>query len=1764
MNHKVLINLKFRKNEGATDLQLSNWNSMVIYKNSKTESIDYSAAGRFSGECAYFDGEISQLKKVNGDSLDIKPNTDMTISLWFNSNLTESNMKQFFLTNDTDSPKNSFFMRYDDIHETLIFSLISNDEKPFESENAISKYKSNDWNYIVAVRKNKTIYFFLNGESIGVCPDADSSEFLFSNKGHTIIGRGNDTYMKTYASAKGYLDDFVLLNDAIDILGTSPDYKVKIPEDYLMNELNPALKEEDDSDVWDDKEKEFSRYDHIVDITEWKRFNTKSAIDVRENGLVPYRLRHVYSPIVTNVPEWVPPVPHEYYSKNDRVIYNGIEMYVNKVAVNTSIPGVNDDWEFVGSFTDYYPDWSIRNKAYRYLECVIYNRRIYQSQINYNRDVPSYWTKLDDGFRDDSAKKWDENVVYKKDELVSSNDALYKSNIDNNINHKPGYNPNWKEISRSNKGIKKWVEPNSYMVGDTVKQDGVLYYSIVNNNIWEPKTHSGVQWKKFDTWKMPKFTSVYHKGDKVNYNGKTYICSVEQGDKSVIAPDDYRERSFYKSVINSNTSKPGAHLSWKEIYEKDLPKDEIETIPEWIKGVKYSNGSIVKVSILDWQLTDTSDIYVADGVFTVNRDFKAIGIKLYTAHDNAFFNNKKERRRFKINYRQAYDNDWIGAYIVLINGKFIPWDDIVVVRSDRYVTLFFSGIPRDTEVSSFKIINIPFKVTYSDAGYIPADSIKVFGFNEDGSLGNKYIISTSNTKIRVLEYPGTKFDNVYIDTNLTHKITKSNLFVFKESGELVDESEYRIEAANIFNMYTDGNTKYRVYCIWDYSEDPSEDNLSLIPNQEDVRKYIIYENEDQDKAPINLHYLKKEFDFKHTIIKNFDKNIDASMHYIFGYNKNKYDDVYEKIRPVNMEYYDEETMGALKRTITIRLTPQNRDLLIHNYIMLNDYTLIELNEDNIQKYMNKTLQMKIRKEIRVKLTDDKIKLYMGAVIKDDTQKETVKLTDKNKDQYKNKNVIIKGISLFDEYTNETDSIIMSRDIYQKTDSKNNTHVLFFKHGMLPQWYNNIKYTNDQFYIGGIPKSKDRHVSFAKTPHQIISVVCNGIHYNNRDNPNGFWVEEGAEFTASIEAEVGFIAGKLNTTGGIVNDDTLISATDPTVMKFTVTVIQSSHQNIVVTVNGNDEFELSDTPPGSKYTKTFSVIYGTRVSAALTADEGYNPGRLNITEATVTKNITIRATEDAGLQLFTITLRNMDSDNQDFFAIYKGREYRDRFVGAYKDTYTLQAKSKSIGYNVGTITDPGNGVITKDTTVTLSSAEVRLFKLRVEHTDCQTLTVVHDGKTYNEGDVFWAKYGDEYSVTLVSDKGFNVGKPQSSDNTLRNFKTTIDRYNMTQTVTADGRVTGEGNIYATPTNVKSFTVNVEQSPHQTIEVTCNGKKYRQSFEAPYGAKITAEIVHTDEGYNPGRLNITEATVTKNITIQVSDASAIIVWYNLNIIQSPHQTIYVSSDNTTHTESYRIKKGTQWYAKVTPEFGYISQGLKGPNGGTISSDVTVSANEPKLADYVRTISMYTANEDNRGYCSQYSDNKLDIGGRSGSSDMMNPKGEVHPNRLITSNGFTVCLEAFFTLIYLKYKYITVGRPGRRRRKRVVDLKNAFYRTYLFISNQEGASDAYKIKRIKVHTLTPIPQSNNGTNFEPVIFDKYYIDNIDRSTPDGQEDYTQHQIDHSFIGGERGGFTGKMFYYDVPLKTKPYGFNLYGVDRMNANSPTDIQFAFELFDH
>lgn len=76
--------------------------------------------------------------------------------------------------------------------------------------------------------------------------------------------------------------------------------------------------------------------------------------------------------------------------------------------------------------------------------------------------------------------------------------------------------------------------------------------------------------------------------------------------------------------------------------------------------------------------------------------------------------------------------------------------------------------------------------------------------------------------------------------------------------------------------------------------------------------------------------------------------------------------------------------------------------------------------------------------------------------------------------------------------------------------------------------------------------------------------------------------------------------------------------------LTISIVQSAHQTITVTANGN------------KYTSSVTLPYGTEYTVSIVADTGYNAGTLSTTGGTLTGNITVSATA-ATIKTFKVTV-----------------------------------------------------------------------------------------------------------------------------------------------------------------------------------------------------------------------------------------------------------------------------------------------------------------------------------------------------------------------------------------------------------------------------------------------------------------------------------------------------------------------------------------------
>ena len=90
----------------------------------------------------------------------------------------------------------------------------------------------------------------------------------------------------------------------------------------------------------------------------------------------------------------------------------------------------------------------------------------------------------------------------------------------------------------------KWQSGKSYSVGDRVQYNSILYRCVqvhTSQNDWTPDVTPAlwviVSIEEFPEWVQPTGAhDSYNKGDKVSYNGKHYVCTV---DSNVYAPGVY-------------------------------------------------------------------------------------------------------------------------------------------------------------------------------------------------------------------------------------------------------------------------------------------------------------------------------------------------------------------------------------------------------------------------------------------------------------------------------------------------------------------------------------------------------------------------------------------------------------------------------------------------------------------------------------------------------------------------------------------------------------------------------------------------------------------------------------------------------------------------------------------------------------------------------------------------------------------------------------------------------------------------------------------------------------------------------------------------------------------------------------------------------------------------------------------------------------------------------------------------------------------------
>lgn len=424
-----------------------------------------------------------------------------------------------------------------------------------------------------------------------------------------------------------------------------------------------------------------------------------------------------------------------------------------------------------------------------------------------------------------------------------------------------------------------------------------------------------------------------------------------------------------------------------------------------------------------------------------------------------------------------------------------------------------------------------------------------------------------------------------------------------------------------------------------------------------------------------------------------------------------------------------------------------------------------------------------------------------------------------------------------------------------------------------------------------------------------------------------------------------------------------------------------------------------------------------------------------------------------LNEFTVTIEQ--SEHQTIKVICNGHTYTETFKALAGSQFTVVVEPE-VGYTAGK-PNYSSGYVTSNITIFASYASLEAYYITLIPGNNQTLKVTLNGddKLFFTSS-FVAAYGDTYVVEIIPDEGYEAGE-------------------IVGDIPLSGKFNGTTRLEATEVNAKYFIVNIDQSLNQIIKVICNGKKYTNTFTAPYGSTYTATITPA-EGYNAGKLSSASGTIKSNVTI--SATAATIKTFTVTITQSANQTIKVVCNGQTHTSTFTAPYGSSYTVFIEPDVGY-NAGKLNNTGGVLTGNISISATNAVIKQFTVTITQslnqtITVKCNGQSYISSF---KANYGSTYTASVSTSNSVYYIPGTISSASGtITNNITISATAATLKKYTITVTQPANGK----ITVNGSVGTSFIFdagtsITVQTAANSGYKVTDLNVNKTTNVLSAN-----------------------------------------------------------------------------------------
>lgn len=328
-----------------------------------------------------------------------------------------------------------------------------------------------------------------------------------------------------------------------------------------------------------------------------------------------------------------------------------------------------------------------------------------------------------------------------------------------------------------------------------------------------------------------------------------------------------------------------------------------------------------------------SESYYHDTKEYISRLPNRVVLKVEGVRNNLF--NQYTDYVYLDNMINAHKTQKVQPFMLFINGRFIKWSNITVVRDYDDVWLVVNNIDSDTVLSTVDIIYIPFIVEYVEYKAYNTNNTLIFRFDEDGTEGgNDIFISTPEKHIKVLDYKsnGIGVLNKTIGVDKSVKLSSDNVVTF-DNGILNRKFDILTRNLSLLTINNGVAVKGLTYKVF-YSL-YSNSNIAniVIPDGTD---YLI-NNQKGSVVNKKLDIAKLEEDFNMQFSKNltYESNTQINIKSMFKYNQGLFDDLYKAKSNVYTLSKTGAEMKALTVNGVVRLNAILSDNECHALIFLN-------------------------------------------------------------------------------------------------------------------------------------------------------------------------------------------------------------------------------------------------------------------------------------------------------------------------------------------------------------------------------------------------------------------------------------------------------------------------------------------------------------------------------------------------------------------------------------------------------------------------------------------------------------------------------------------------------------------------------------------------------------------------------------------------------------------------------------------------------------